>query len=92
MEDERDIIVVEDENGEELSLEIIEYFLYDGVEYAVLVEEGANVEDDDVDAYMMQVVQDGEDEIFTPVDPEKFEEVSAAYLAAAEEDEEEEEL
>ncbi|MBP3372132.1 MAG: DUF1292 domain-containing protein [Clostridia bacterium] len=92
MEEERDVIIVEDEDGQELSLEVIDYFLYDGVEYAVLVEAGANVEDDDVDAYMMQIQQDGEDEIFMPVDPEKFDEVSEAYLAMDEEDEDEEEL
>ena len=92
MEEERDVIIVEDEDGQELSLEVIDYFLYDGVEYAVLVEAGANVEDDDVDAYMMQIQQDGEDEIFMPVDTEKFDEVSEAYLAMDEEDEDEEEL
>ena len=92
MEEERDVIVVEGEDGKELALEVIDYFLYDGVEYAVLVEEGANVEEDDVDAYMMQIVQDGEDEVFMPVDPEVFDAVSEAYLAACEEDDEEEEL
>ena len=90
MEEERDVIVVEDENGEELSLEVIDYFLYDGVEYAVLVEAGANVEEDDVDAYMMQIQQDGDEEIFMPVDPEKFDEVSEAYLAMDDEADEEE--
>ena len=90
MEEERDVIVVEDENGEELSLEVIDYFLYDGVEYAVLVEAGANVEEDDVDAYMMQIQQDGDEEIFMPVDPEKFDEVSEAYLAMDDEEDEEE--
>ena len=90
MEEERDVIVVEDENGEELSLEVIDYFLYDGVEYAVLVEAGANVEEDEVDAYMMQIQQDGDEEIFMPVDPEKFDEVSEAYLAMDDEEDEEE--
>jgi len=35
MEEERDVIIVEDEEGQELSLEVIDYFLYDGVEYHV---------------------------------------------------------
>lgn len=90
--EERDVIVVQDEEGNELNLEVIDYFLYNGVEYAVLVEEGADVESDDVDAFMMKIEQDGEDEVFSPVDPEEFDAVSEAYLAACEDDEEEEEL
>ena len=35
--EERDVILVQDEEGNELNLEVIDYFLYDGAEYAVLV-------------------------------------------------------
>ena len=87
--DERDVILVQDEDGNELSLEVIDYFLYDGVEYAVLVQDGADIEDEDVDAYMMKIEQDGEDEVFVPVPEEDCEQISTAYLAACDEDEEE---
>ena len=92
--EERDVILVQDEEGNELNLEVIDYFLYDGAEYAVLVEAGADIEDDDVDAYMMKIEQDenGEDELFVPIDPELFEEVSAAYLADCEADAEDDDL
>ena len=92
--EERDVILVQDEEGNELNLEVIDYFLYDGAEYAVLVEEGAALEDDDGDAYMMKIEQDenGEDELFVPIDPELFEEVSAAYLADCEADAEDDDL
>ena len=43
---------------------------------------------------MMKIEQDenGEDELFVPIDPELFEEVSAAYLADCEADAEDDDL
>lgn len=73
MADERDLVVFEDGEGNELTMEVLDYFFYEGKEYAILTE---YVEDDDEgeehnerDAYVMQVVPVGEDEEeFIPVE------------------------
>ncbi len=80
MEDERDLVVFEDDDGNELTMEVLEYFFYEGKEYAILV----NIEDEGCsgceenscdscgnqrDAFVMEVVPVGEDEEeFIPVE------------------------
>lgn len=80
MEDERDLVVFEDDEGNELTMEVLDYFFYEGKEYAVL----ANIDDmgcdgceenscascdNQRDAFVMEVVPVGEDEEeFIPVD------------------------
>lgn len=63
MEEERDVIVVTDDNGEETELEIIDYFDYEGKEYAVLIDpnEECDCEDDEecdceTGIYIMQII------------------------------------
>jgi len=45
MSEERDIVTFTDEQGDEFDLEVLDYFFYNGQEYAVL----ADLEDEDCD-------------------------------------------
>lgn len=79
MDTEQDLVVFSDDDGHELTLEILDYFFYNGQEYAVLTEaetqteEAADQQDEEEDdsLYIMQVVQvDDEMEEFIPVEEE----------------------
>ena len=79
-QDERDIVEFSDEEGNTLLLEVIDYFFYNGEEYAVLCDadeeaaQEADLDDDeDQMIYIMKVVsttsEDGEEmESFVPVE------------------------
>lgn len=76
MDNEQDIVVFVDDEGNEVTMEVLDYFFYEGEEYAVLAEQTAECDvpgDGDCDArreaYVMKVVPVGEDEEeFIPVD------------------------
>ena len=38
MENEQDLVVFEDDNGNEITMEVLDYFFYEGNEYALLTE------------------------------------------------------
>lgn len=73
MDEERDLVVFEDDAGNKLTMEVLDYLAYEGKEYALLTE---YVEDDDdgdedepVEVFIMEVVPVGEDqEEFVPID------------------------
>ena len=74
MDEERDLVVFEDDAGNELTMEVLDYLAYEGKEYALLTE---YVEDEDEDAdenepvevFIMEVRPVGDDqEEFVPVD------------------------
>lgn len=84
MEQEQDLVVIMDDEGKELTMEVLDYFFYEGQEYAVLVEyeehdcacedkecaccEGEH-EHEQQEAYIMRVVPVGDDqEEFVPVE------------------------
>ena len=73
MDEERDLVVFEDDAGNELTMEVLDYLAYEGKEYALLTEyveddEDGN-EDDPIEVFIMEVVPVGEDqEEFVPVD------------------------
>ena len=99
MEDELDLVVFEDDEGNELTMEVLDYFFYEGQEYALLSEvqdDGAD-EDSEREVVVMQVVPVGDDEEeFIPVDDELSEKLlemveSGLYDEDEEFDEEEEE-
>ena len=76
LEQERDLVVFADNEGNEITLEVRDYFYYNGQEYAVLSdvedenEDSENLGADD-DLYIMKVVPVGEDqEEFVPVEDE----------------------
>ncbi len=80
MENEQDLVVFEDDNGNEITMEVLDYLFYEGKEYALLAEmsdgtcdacEESSCEECDNrrEAFVMEVVPVGEDmEEFVPVD------------------------
>lgn len=80
MEEERDVVVFSDDEGNEFELEVVDYFDFEDQEYAVLMDpEVLDSEEEDVEAevYIMKVVVDGEYEEFLPADEDKMEQLSA---------------
>ncbi|MEF9896045.1 MAG: DUF1292 domain-containing protein [Clostridia bacterium] len=85
MDEEQDLIVIVDDEGNELTMEVLDYFFYEGQEYAILVEydeEGCTCEHEDCtccddeqqEAYIMRVAPVGDDqEEFIPVEEELLE-------------------
>lgn len=78
---ELDLVTLVDDNGNEITAEVLDYFFYEGVEYAIMTEykeeqcEGCeaaaceNCEQQDQDAFIMKVQPVGEDEEeFIPID------------------------
>lgn len=68
MENENKITLFDDD-GNEMNVEILEYFLLDGQEYVMLTDLDTEVRDGQVDIFLMQVnVLDDESEEFVPID------------------------
>ena len=83
MDEERDLVVFEDDAGNELTMEVLDYLCYEGKEYALLTE---YVEDDDddeegeVEVMIMEVQPVGEDqEEFLPIDDELAEKIMQIF-------------
>ncbi|MBQ6715500.1 MAG: DUF1292 domain-containing protein [Clostridia bacterium] len=84
MENERDLVVFEDDKGNEITMEVLDYFFYEGQEYAMLTdyseekEEKCNACDaescegcEPEEVLIMKVVPVGDDEEeLVPVDEE----------------------
>ena len=81
MEQNQDLVVFVDDAGDEKTMEVLDYFYYEGQEYAVLTEyteescnhehceHCAGHEHEEQDAFIMRVVPVGEDqEEFVPVE------------------------
>ncbi len=74
MDEERDLVVFEDDAGNELTMEVLDYLAYEGKEYALLTEfveddDDEGDEDEPVEVFIMEVRPVGEDqEEFVPVD------------------------
>lgn len=80
MEEERDVVTFADDEGNEFELDVIDYFEYEGQEYAVLMDlsaedeyDGEGDEEHEQDVYIMRVVVNGETEEFLPADEDKME-------------------
>ena len=84
MDEERDLVVFEDDAGNELTMEVLDYLAYEGKEYALLTEyvedeDDDGDEDEPVEVFIMEVRPVGEDqEEFVPVD-EALAETLIAY-------------
>ena len=99
---ERDIVEFTDDNGNTLMLEVMDYFYYNGQEFAALCNANENPGDDDPDddaVYIMQVNtftdEDGEEmEEFVPPEESLMEKliqvVRTRFTDDGEDDEEEE--
>lgn len=81
MADEMDLVVFEDDEGNEFTMEVLDYFFYEGQEYALLAEvvegcgdcseESCDSCANQRDAFVMRVDKVGEDEEeFVPIDDE----------------------
>ena len=86
MEEERDIVVFSDDEGNEFELEVIDYFDYEEQEYAVLMDtndvDGEEDSDEhETEVYIMKIVVDGDMEEFLPADEDKMD----ALIALVEE-------
>lgn len=90
MEEERDIVVFKDDEGNEFELEVIDYFEHEGQEYAVLMDpvdvdececedEECECEDEECgdsdELYIMKIVTNGDEEEFLPADDDKLDEL-----------------
>ena len=74
MDEELDLVVFEDDAGNELTMEVLDYLAYEGKEYALLTEYVEDEDDDGdeeepVEVFIMEVKPVGEDqEEFVPID------------------------
>ena len=73
MDEERDLVEFEDDAGNKLTMEVLDYLAYEGKEYALLTEyvedDSEGDEDEPIEVFIMEVVPAGEDqEEFVPVD------------------------
>ena len=95
MSEERDLLVFTDDSGQEIEMEVVDYFTYGDEEFALLTDandpEPENI-DEERDVYIMKVVGDGENEEFLPVEEDKMDELIDALqdMYDGEEDEEDE--
>lgn len=77
MEEERDLVTFETDEGEEFQLEVLDYFDYEEQEYALLAQLEEDVpEDADTEVYIMKVVVEDENEVFLPADEDKMDALS----------------
>ena len=67
MDNELDLVTFEDDDGNEMTMEVVDYLFYEGKEYALLTEYDENAPEDDgepKDAYIMEVRPvEGDDEM-----------------------------
>ena len=94
---EEDVIVFEDEDGQEYEFSVVDYFFYNGEEYALLTENGTEGTEQEGECIVCKVVpvtgEDGaEDEEFELVDDEELAQklIDIANTHMAEDEEEEE--
>lgn len=94
--EERDILVFTDEEGQEIQMEILDYFEFDDQLYAMLIEEGNHGHDqehdhdhdheEETDVYIMKVIVEDDTEKFVPVEEEVMDELIEAIQAMYEEE------
>ncbi|HWQ58602.1 MAG TPA: DUF1292 domain-containing protein [Clostridia bacterium] len=81
--EERDFVTFTDDDGKEFELDVVDYFEYEGEEYAVLMDlsDECECEDEECehehDVYIMKIVTEGDEENFVPADEDKFEALAA---------------
>lgn len=76
--DNENFITLFDDEGNELAVEILEYFLLDGQEYVMLTDLSMEANENEIDIFLMQVnILDDEKEEFVGIDADKEDEVYA---------------
>ena len=75
--EELDLVTMSTDDGQEITLEILDYFFYQGEEYAVLTDYVENEEDaeEDTGIYILKVnpIEGTEDEELVPIEDEVLE-------------------
>lgn len=84
MDEERDFIVVTDDDNNEIELDVLGYFTYEEEEYAVVYDASTIGEDEEPEMYIMKVIVNGDTEEFVSVDDDKFETLVALVQEALE--------
>ena len=83
MDEDRDLVVFEDDAGNELTMEVLDYLCYEGKEYAMLteyVEDAPEDEDDEIEVMIMEVKPVGDDqEEFVPIDDDLADRIMAIF-------------
>ena len=80
-EENENTVVVVDEDGKEIKMEVLDFFTLDDVEYALLLPPEENREaDEDTEVIVMRVKRDGEQYYMELVDDDNELEKIAAYL------------
>lgn len=83
MDEERDLVVFEDDAGNELTMEVLDYLCYEGKEYALLTEYVEDADEDDADeieVMIMEVVPVGDDqEEFVPIEDDLADKIMAIF-------------
>ena len=79
MDEERDLVTVADDDGNETVMEVLDYFEYQGKEYALLVEDDLPEDAEDAEVVIMAIITHDEDdteEFVSIEDDVLFEELS----------------
>lgn len=83
MDEERDLVVFEDDAGNELTMEVLDYLCYEGKEYALLteyIEDADEDEPDEIEVMVMEVRPVGDDqEEFVSIDDDLADEIMAIF-------------
>lgn len=84
MDEERDLVVFEDDAGNEITMEVLDYLCYEGKEYALLTEyvEDADEEDEseEIEVMIMEVVPVGDDqEEFVAIDDDLADKIMTIF-------------
>ena len=81
VDEEEGVLIIRDEDGAENKYVIEEQLDIDDNKYLILVPEDI-VDDEDAEAFVLKIMEDGEEEILSVVDDElEFERVKEEYLA-----------
>ena len=94
MDEERDIVVFEDDAGNEITMEVIDYLCYEGKEYALLTEyvEEPDEDVDEIGVMIMEIKPVGDDqEEFLPIDDDLAEKIMQVFESDAFDDVDEDE-
>ena len=81
-ENEQDIVIFSDDDGNEIPMEVIYYFEHEGEQYAMLIdveaEDAEDIESEEKDVYLMKIVVNEEEDMeeFLPVEDEKMDELT----------------
>lgn len=84
MDEERDLVVFEDDAGNEITMEVLDYLCYEGKEYALLTEyvedEDEEDENEEIEVMIMEVVPvDDDQEEFLPIDDDLADKIMTIF-------------